>query len=249
MEEFVTEAINEGFSHYGFSPHSPIPFQSPCNMTMDAAKEYAREFGRLKAEYEGRINLYMSMEIDYINPEWSARNAYFDSFPLDYRLSAVHFIPSFDNPGLYVDIDGRYPAFREKMDIYFHNDIEAVARSFYAQSMDMIEAGGFDVIGHFDKIGHNGAHFREGLESEQWYVELVKREFEAIMDNHLIIEVNTKALAEHGRTFPNAMFYGLLERYDAPLLINSDAHFPSLINSGRIETMRALACLGLYSPV
>ena len=32
MEEFVTEAIAMGFQHLGFSPHSYIPIESPCNM-------------------------------------------------------------------------------------------------------------------------------------------------------------------------------------------------------------------------
>ena len=248
MEAFVVQAINEGFTDYGFSPHSPVPFESSCNMTATGALEYVAEFHRLREKYGERINLYMSMEIDYINRQWGATNPYFDSFPLDYRISAVHFLPAFTDPSLHIDIDGKFESFKTKMHTYFNDDIEGVVRSFYAHSIEMIELGGFDVIGHFDKIGHNAGHFREGIEDEPWYAGLVNETFDAIMDHHLIIEVNTKALAEHRRTFPDSRFYHLLRRYKAPLLINSDVHYTHLINAGRMETMAELSKMGLYTP-
>ena len=64
--------------------------------------------------------------------------------------------------------------------------------------------------------------------------------FEAIMDNHLIIEVNTKAFVEHNRFFPNLQYFDLLKKSGATLLINSDAHYPNLINSGRLEALKLL---------
>lgn len=245
MEQFVIEAIREGFSDYGFSPHSPIPFYSPCNMSKSDVDLYVAEFDRLRSLYGDRINLYLSMEIDYLNGDWGPSNVYFENLPLDYRIGSVHFIPSFDDREVYVDIDGHFDAFDAKMRQYFHDDIEAVVRSFYRQSNEMIEAGGFDIIGHFDKIGHNAGHFRTGIEEEPWYIALVEDIFDAIMDNHLIVEVNTKALSGHRRTFPNARFYELLRRYDAPVLVNSDAHFPDLINAGRESTLAALAECGV----
>lgn len=243
MEDFVKEAVAEGFTDYGFSPHSPIPFESPCNMSMDSVAMYLDEFNRLKSTYGDKINLYLSMEIDYLGQQWGASNAYFDSLPLDYKISSVHFIPAFTDSNLYIDIDGRYPAFKQKMNDYFNNDIKAVVESFYKQSIEMVEAGGFDVIGHFDKIGHNAGHFKNGIEDEYWYKRLFMQLFEAIMDNHIVIEVNTKAYKEHNRFFPNLRYFELLKRSGATLLINSDAHYPQLINSGRIEALRLLECL------
>ena len=119
MEEFVEEAVKEGFTDYGFSPHSPIPFESSCNMSMDSVDEYMSEFKRLKGIYGNCLNLYSSMEIDYINDEWGPSNPYFDTIPLDYRIGSVHFIPSFTEEGKYIDIDGRFLSFKEKMHKYF----------------------------------------------------------------------------------------------------------------------------------
>lgn len=239
MEDFVIEAINEGFTDYGFSPHSPIPFSSPCNMNENDVKLYVSEFKYLEAKYKSKINLYLSMEIDYINEDWGPSNSYFDSIPLDYKIGSVHFIPSFTDDS-YVDIDGRYDNFKLKMHDYFNDDIEAVVISFFRQTMKMIDAGGFNIIGHFDKIGHNAGHFCEGIEKQKWYIDLVKEAFSAVMDNNIIIELNTKAWNEHKRFFPNTMFFDMIKQYDAPILINSDAHFPHLINAGRDDAQLLL---------
>ena len=129
------------------------------------------------------------------------------------------------------------------MELYFNNDIKSVVECFYNETISMIEAGGFDIIGHFDKIGHNAGHFQEGIENEDWYNSLVMRTFEAIMDHHLIIEVNTKAYTEHNRFFPNIRYFEMLKKSGATLLINSDAHYPQLINSGRLEALKLLGLI------
>lgn len=164
IEDFIKEAIKVGFTHYGVSPHSPIPFFSPCNMAKEKVGDYLAEMNRLKAQYGQQIRIFTSMEIDYLD-DWGPSIPYFQDMPLDYRIGSVHFIPSFVSDE-YVDIDGDFDNFKKKMERYFHNDIERVIRSFYKQSTDMVEKGGFDIIGHFDKIGHNGSLFQPGIDHE-----------------------------------------------------------------------------------
>ena len=43
IEDFIKEAIKMGFTHYGVSPHSPIPFFSPCNMAKEKVGDYLAE--------------------------------------------------------------------------------------------------------------------------------------------------------------------------------------------------------------
>ncbi len=237
MEDFVKEAVSMNFLHYGFSPHAPIMVESPCNMSRVAVPDYFDEINRLRKEYGDKINIYSSMEIDYID-DFGPSSPYFQSMPLDYRIGSVHFIPAFDMPGTYVDIDGSVDAFKIKMAKYFNHDIEAVVRSFYKQSFDMIESGGFDIIGHFDKIGYNAGMYCEGIDEAPWYDELVFDLFQAIMDHHLIVEINTKAWIKNNRFFPHLKYFGMLKKYKAPVVFNSDAHNPALINAGRFEAMK-----------
>ena len=57
MEEMVVAAIESGMKHWGFSPHSPVPFESPCNMSESDVKPYLDEVERLKGVYGDKINL------------------------------------------------------------------------------------------------------------------------------------------------------------------------------------------------
>ena len=235
MENILLSALNHGFTDWGFSPHSPVPLQSPCNMSSDDIKPYFDEIERLRGIYGDKINIYRSLEIDYLD-DWGPSNDYFQNMDLDYRIGSVHFIPSFEGEG-YVDIDGSFDNFKPKMEKYFYNDIEGVVLSFYTQTLNMIEKGGFDIIGHFDKIGFNASMFCPGIDNQIWYKNLVRETFDAIMDHGYWIEINTKAYEKGGIFFPHQQFWNLLKKYDAPVLFNSDAHFPELINSGRDEAM------------
>ena len=240
MEDFVIAAIAEGVSDYGFSPHSPIPFPSTCNMAADDVPHYLAEVDRLRGIYGDKIRLYASMEIDYISPEWNASTPYFSALPLDYRLSSVHFVPCDD---FYVDIDGRFENFRKKMSDFFADDIRHVVKLFYEQSIRMVEIGGFDIIGHFDKIGYNASLFHEGIEDEQFYQSLVGDLIDLIISKDLIVEINTKALERSGRLFPSRRYWQRLVEAGVGIVVNSDCHDPHLINSGRNEAIKEYKAL------
>lgn len=238
MEEMAEAACNAGMKHYGFSPHSPIIVESSCNMSRDSVDYYLKECQRLKELYAGRMNIYAGMEIDYLGPQWGPASDFFKALPLDYSIGSIHFVPTRD--GEYVDIDGRFENFRWKMHDYFGDDIRWVVEQYFSQTHAMIDAGGFNIIGHFDKVGHNASHFRAGIEDEPWYAALVDGVIDHIASAGIIAEVNTKALAEHHRTFPGERLWKKVKEAGIPLIVNSDAHFPDLINAGRAETISRL---------
>ncbi len=243
MEEFVVEAIEQGITHLGFTPHSPISVESPCNMTREDVPVYLAEVERLRKAYGDRINIYASMEIDYVSVGDGPAAKYFRQLPLDYSIGSVHFIPAIDNPSEMVDIDGKYLAFKARMSKYFGGDIEYVVKAFFSQMMAMVEEGGFDIVGHMDKIGFNASQYRDGIDEEPWYDKLVIDLFENIMDHGLTIEINTKAWLQRNRYYPNLKYFGMLKHFNAPVVVNSDAHYPTLLNSGRMEALKLLNVL------
>jgi len=243
MEEFVVEAIELGFTHLGFTPHSPVSVESPCNMSRLAVQQYLEEIERLRREYGNRINIYAAMEIDFLSENEGPANDYFRELPLDYSIGSVHFIPAIDNADEMVDIDGKFTAFKARMAKHFDNNIEYVVKKFFSQMMVMVEMGGFDIVGHMDKIGFNASQFRENIDEEPWYDKLVIDLFENIMDHHLTVEINTKAWLQRNRFYPNLKYFGMLKRFNAPVVVNSDAHYPTLLNSGRMEAIKLLEVL------
>ena len=66
-EDFVRFAVARGFRAYGFSSHSPLPFETFWNMSRDDMDEYLAEIARLKAKYEGQIGLYVGIEVDFLD--------------------------------------------------------------------------------------------------------------------------------------------------------------------------------------
>ncbi len=231
MEAFAREAVKRGFTHYGFTPHSPVPIVSPCNMTMENVPVYLAEVERIKGEYGDRCRFYGGMEVDYLGDDWGPAHPYFSSLGLDYTIGSVHFIPS--QSGELIDIDGRFERFARNMHDHFDDDIFYVVETFYAQSEKMLDSGGFEILGHFDKIAQNGSLFHPGLEDEEWYKKLVERYIEQIVASGVTVEINTKAYGEHGRIFPATRYIDRLKAAGVHLIVNSDAHVPALINASR----------------
>lgn len=239
MEEMARAAVGCGMRHYGFSPHSPIPVESPCNMKLDDVPGYLEEVKRISSlpDLHG-CRFYAAMEIDYLGDEWGPASDYFKTLPLDYSIGSVHFIPSQD--GEYVDIDGKYEDFVKRMQIYFHDDIEYVVDTFYSQSRAMIEAGGFDILGHFDKIGQNASYYAPGIEDSKLYRDNVESLIGMIIDRCITIELNTKARRQHGRFFPGERYLPDLIDAGVTILVNSDAHHPDRIEASRDEAFAIL---------
>lgn len=235
METMAQAAADAGFEHWGFSPHSPIPIESSCNMDKSQTALYLDEAARLKTLFNGRLNLYTAMEIDYLDSGWGPAHPYFKALPLDYRIGSVHFVPSDEG---FIDVDGRFESFKAKMERYFHNDIRYVVDTFYDQSEKMLEAGGFDIIGHFDKIGHNASMFKPGIEDEPWYRGRVNALIDLIIDKRVIVEINTKAWDTAQRIFPSRQWLDRLIDNDIDLVVNSDAHYPDKTDSGRSYGVR-----------
>lgn len=195
---------------------------------------YLAEVQRIKAMPELQsCRFYAAMEVDYLGDDWGPVNEYFKSLPLDYIIGSVHFIPS--QSGEYVDIDGHFDSFAKRMKAYFRGDIDYVVDTFYRQSRAMVEAGGFDILGHFDKVGQNASYYKPGIEQSSFYQAYIDRMVEIITARKLTIELNTKARVEHGRFFPSENTLARLLDAGVRVLVNSDAHRPECINASRAE--------------
>ncbi|MCH5220753.1 MAG: histidinol-phosphatase HisJ family protein [Muribaculaceae bacterium] len=246
MEEMARAAVSCGMIHYGFTPHSPIPIESPCNMKASDVEIFLAEVSRLQNMSEfSTCRFYRAMEIDYLSPQWGPANDYFRSLDLDYSIGSVHFIPS--QTGEPVDIDGNFENFSRRMKRYFRGDIDYVVDTFFRQSSEMIKAGGFDIIGHFDKIGQNASYYSPGIEDGMHYHALADSMVEMIIDRDLIVELNTKAKSAHGRFFPAERYLRKLVDADITILVNSDAHYPDTVNALRDEALHLLDALKCVS--
>lgn len=242
MEDFIRFAISEGFTSYGISSHAPLPFATFWTMEWDRMNDYLEEFRRVKEKYEGQIEFYVGLEIDYLNEESNPSAACFRELPLDYRIGSVHLLSN--EKGEVIDIDVSAEVFRKIVDEHFGGDLDRVVRLYYDRLLRMVELGGFDIVGHADKMHYNAATYRPGLLDEPWYVQLMRDYFSEIARRGYMVEINTKAFQQLGTFYPNERYFPLLKELGIRVQVNSDAHFPERINSGRPEALAALKKVG-----
>lgn len=245
MEVFVRFALSEGFSSYGFSSHAPLPFPTSWTMEWDRMDDYLSEFHRLKAKYAERIELYVGLEIDYLDETSHPGIARFRNLPLDYRIGSVHMLPTAD--GEVVDIDVPVDTFCRLVDVRFGGDLDRVVHLYYDRLLRMVELGGFDIVGHADKMHYNASCYRRGLLDEEWYDDLVRSYFQEIARHGYQVEVNTKSYLDKHVLFPNVRYFSYLNRLGIRVQVNSDAHYPERINDGRREALQALHRAGYRS--
>ncbi|MCM1441180.1 MAG: histidinol-phosphatase HisJ family protein [Roseburia sp.] len=240
MTEFVEAAVAAGMEYYGFTPHSPLPIESSCNMHDFQVPDYLAESVRLKKLYSGRITLFTGMEIDYLSEEWGPATDYFRKLPLDYRIGSVHFIPSDSGP---VDVDGSPQSFIRKVDELFAGDIRHVVTTYFRRVTDMLTAGCLDIVGHYDKIWLNARAYQPGIEELPWFRRLSDQLTDAVIESGVAVEINTKTFEQHGFYSPDRRHWKKLKESDVTLLVNSDAHFVNLIDIHRRDTLQQLALI------
>ncbi len=238
MEEFVRFAISEGFSAYGFSSHAPLPFPTAWTMEWDCVDDYLAEFHRLKVKYARDIELYIGLEIDYLNEDSNPASIRLGNIPLDYRIGSVHLL--YNDVGEVVDVDVPAEKFHAIVDEQFHGDLVRVVRLYYSRLMRMMELGGFEILGHADKIHYNAQCYRPNLLHEPWYEKLVNDYMNLVVEKNYMLEINTKAYQKLGTFYPNERYFSTLRKRRIKVLVNSDAHYPDCINNGRPQALSAL---------
>ena len=242
FEEFVKEAITQGFYSYGVSSHAPLPFPTQWTMEWGQMEAYLDEFKNLRSKYADEIELYVGLEIDYLNEESNPSVARFTELPLDYRIGSVHLL--YDAAGEVVDIDCSPAVFKERVDRHFNGDVLRVVRMYFDRLFRMVELGGFDILGHADKMHYNASCYHPGLLDEPWYEALMKDYFSLVASRGYLVEINTKAYDSLGTFYPNSRYWELMKEYQIKILVNSDAHYPERINAGRMEALRLLQAKG-----
>ncbi len=238
VAEIVEAACRNGFEAWGVSPHSPIFIPSPCNMTKESVPEYLDEMYRLKGEYEGKMQLLTALEVDFLGRDFGPHIDYFQNLPLDYRIGSVHFVTNQD--GVPLDCDGSAERFAHYLKDGYYGDLRYVVEKYFEQVLTMLELGGFELLGHFDKIIGNACTLDKTLEEQGWYEAFIRDVVKEAKYRGVVIEINTKAIETRGRFYPSQRWWPLLQQAGVTIAVNSDCHHPDLTDLGRSTALSLL---------
>ena len=132
-----------------------------------------------------------------------------------------------------MDTDTNPENFQLILNTHFQGDLKRLVNTYLNASMRMVELGGFDFVGHADKISYNACLCDPSLPEQEWFNQRLRDYFAFIAERGIMAEVNTKAYSKKGCFFPAVRHFRLWKELGIPVLVNSDAHFPELVNDSR----------------
>ncbi len=238
IADIAGSASDAGMRYFAFTPHSPVPIESTCNMPKEKVGEYFEEVARVADLYCGKMDVLTSFEIDYLGDDWGPHIDYFQNMPLDFRLGSVHFVPN--QEGVFLDCDGRFDRFAGYLKNGFNGDLRYVVEKYFEQLLTMLERGGIDLLGHFDKIAGNASMADPEIENQGWYEALIDDVVGHVKDTDVVVEVNTKAFADKSRFYPAERWWKKLLDAKVAIAVDSDAHYASKVTAGREEAIERL---------
>jgi histidinol-phosphatase (PHP family) len=243
IEDYVQKAIELKMSAIGISSHAPVPFPTDWNMPKYKLSDYLNEVDQLKAKYKGQIEVYKSLEVDYIPDMISPKSDLIIKSDLDYTVGSVHFIGQLKD-GTHWAVDAPVDEFKQGLEETFNGDIKAAARKYYELQREMIADTTPDIIGHMDKIKMHNKALKLFDEQAQWYLDEVHQTLELIKEKGVIVEINTKAYFRDGHLFPGPEHFAKLKELNIPITINSDAHHPDRLTNAFEEVAQMLVDAG-----
>ena len=222
--EVIEEAIRQNMTAIGFSDHSPVPFENTFAIKNDKLDEYVKTIKDLSIKYKDKIDIYVSMEMDYIFGVICNFAETKKKLGLDYLIGSVHLV-GHDIDNLWFIDGSRRETYDEGLNRNFVGDIRRGVKSFFMQNNQMIENEEFDIIGHFDKIKmHNQERYFK--EDEKWYRDLVFETLNLIKERDLIVEINTRGIYKkrHNDFYPATWLMPYMKELSIPVIISSDSH-------------------------
>lgn len=214
-EEYVKNAIREGFHSLGFSDHIMLP--GIRDVTMRGSVEidlpdYLMSIGQLKEKYQSKIDIHIGFESEYY-PEF---DGYYKELlttkKIEYLILGQHF----------PYIDGKFPHYKEVED-------------YVSDLIRGMDSGLFAYVAHPDMLTY---FYKE--EDEKMKNQILKI-IEAAKRNDIPLELNLGKIVRNyvngeidifkDIPFPYDYFWDLVGKNHIKVVIGLDAHKPQELSS------------------
>jgi histidinol-phosphatase (PHP family) len=255
VEDFCAAAFEKGFVSLGFSAHAPIGqkagIPSDWHLADTRFDEYCETVQAAKKRWKGKLAVFLALEADYIKnrigpADFSARRV----CGLDYIIGSAHYLPSPKDhgadgaAGTPLCVDSPPDTFEALLE-RFGGDIWALIGAYWDAVEEMLNAGGFEILGHADLIKKNNQGNRYFSEDDPRYEKRLPHIADTIARSGVVVEANTGGL-NRGRTslYPSLPFLRLLKDRDVPVCINADAHKPEDLDGHYDDARHALLSAG-----
>jgi len=227
VETMCRAAYKKKLYAIGFSSHAPVEKQigkkSNWCMKEENVEKYLTEVRAAKERWQGKQKIFLGLEADYIKGMRSPLDSDIKALNLDYIIGSVHYIVP-ENGAQPFTVDGPAEELETGIKEGFNGDAEKMMHCYYDMQLEMIEQGGFDILGHADIIKKN-THNKNLWQHEK---ELIRQRevAKAAAKKGLVIEVNTGGINRKkiNEVYPSLSFLKIMNEYHIPVIITADAH-------------------------
>jgi histidinol-phosphatase (PHP family) len=231
IETLCRRAYEKGLVAIGFSSHAPIyrktGFRTDWHIQEDRLEAYLDRVRAARRQWEGKIRVFLGLEIDYISGLMGPGDRDYQDLGLDYCIGSVHYV--IPPRGAPFTVDDSAEVFEKGIQEGFAHDPEALVETYWDTVERMIRTGGFDILGHTDLIKKNNAPDQRkrwfSLESPE-YQRRIKGIADTIGASPVVVEVNTGGLTRYKLpdAYPSGTLLRLLQAKQVPVIITADAH-------------------------
>jgi histidinol-phosphatase (PHP family) len=226
-EHHVQTAIAKGFAAFGCSSHCPVPFDSLWNMKAERLGEYVSDINSLKAKYQGQIQLYLGLEVDFVPGKMGPRHPWIQEAGLDYQIGSIHYVNAFEDDTPW-EVDGAHALFLDGLRAIFGNNARRAVERYFTLTRNMVRDETPEVVGHLDKIKIQAEEGRLFSEDESWYRRAVLATLEEIKAAGCIVEINTRGIYKKktDQLYPSPWIIREMKKMGIPIMLNADSHLP-----------------------
>ncbi len=212
--QMAQAAAAAGFYALGFSGHACTPFDPGYCMSREGSLAYADEVRTLTAEYAGRMEILLGIELDLFG----------DAAPFvpDYAIGSIHYVRAGED---YISVDNTPELLLRGIGERFGGDRLSFARAYFKQYEDLPRMPRVTIIGHFDLLTKFG--FFD--ETDPAYQAAALAALEGLAGRGLLLELNTGAMSRGYRRVPYPAAF-LLRRWrelGERIILSGDAHSPA----------------------
>ena len=245
LSEYAESAIDLGFDIIGISPHAPLNYENEWTLTEQGFDEYLKLMPGFRKEYGDRLEILTGLEIDFIPGQFGPADSRWKEAGLDYRIGSVH---SIEDPetGINLSVDGPVEEMARLHEQTFSGDIRALVRRYFELEIEMLELGGFDIIGHCDLVKKRNTGNRFFNQDDDWYKKSAYEMLLSASGKDVVIEVNTGGLSRKATSevYPSQWMLKKCRELNIPLTLSSDAHNPDHLDYYFDESIELLKSTG-----
>lgn len=208
-EEYVLQAIANGYDTIGFSDHAPYVFpngyESDFRIKLNKAQDYADSIRALQEKYRDKITIKLGYELEYFPALHSKEMEYLAQFNYDYLILGQHFT------------DNEYESYARYSG--HETDSKVQLDKYISQVITGAKTGAFAYVAHPDVINFTG--------DRNFYIKKMTYLAQELKKLDIPLEFNFLGFTTN-RHYPNKEFWQIVREVGNRVVIGLDAHRPDV---------------------